>query len=227
MRVPVEWLRELVELPTDVTTEQLAARLTAFDLKLEEIIGGGEVVGPLVVGRVLSLVKEEQKNGKTINWCRVDVGAEHNDDDGGRGIVCGADNFVEGDLVVVSLPGAVLPGGFAISARKTYGHLSDGMICSTRELGIGDDHGGIMVLDPGPYPDLKPGDPVEDLLGLRDHVIEFEINPDRAYALSLRGIARDAAIAYGVPFRDPALRDVPTPNDDGYPVRVEAPDGCP
>src|SRR3954453_7327654 len=136
MRVPVEWLRELVELPAGVTTEQLAARLTAFDLKLEEIIGGGEVVGPLVVGRVVSLVKEPQKNGKTINWCRVDVGPEHNDAEGARGIVCGAHNFVEGDLVVVSLPGTVLPAlGFEITARKTYGHVSDGMICSSAELG--------------------------------------------------------------------------------------------
>ncbi len=84
MKVPVTWLRELVELPDDVTTEQLAARLTQFDLKLEEIISSG-ISGPLVVGRVLSIVKEPQKNGKTINWCRVDVGPEHNtptDEDG-------------------------------------------------------------------------------------------------------------------------------------------------
>ncbi len=140
MKVPVSWLRELVAVPADVTTEQLAARLTEFDLKLEEIIGD-VVSGPLVVGRVLSLVKEEQKNGKTINWCRVDVGADHNDPPdedgaGSRGIVCGAHNFVEGDLVIVSLPGAVLPGGFEIAARKTYGHVSDGMICSGAELGV-------------------------------------------------------------------------------------------
>src|SRR4051812_15329772 len=183
--------------------------------------------GPIVVGRVLSKVPEPQKNGKTINWCLVDCGPEHNGEEGRRGIVCGADNFLEGDLVVVSLPGAVLPGGFAISARRTYGHVSDGMICSARELGIGEDHGGILVLDPALDGDVKPGDPVEDLLGLRDDVIEFEINPDRAYALSLRGISRDAAIGYGAEFRDPARRDVPVPNDQGYPVRVEAPDGCP
>ncbi|MGH3369561.1 MAG: phenylalanine--tRNA ligase subunit beta, partial [Nocardioidaceae bacterium] len=140
-----------------------------------------------------------------------------------------AHNFAVGDLVVVSLPGSVLPGPFPISARKTYGHVSDGMICSTRELGTGDDHGGILVLDPRLDSDasVKPGDDAVELLHLRDDVIEFEVNPDRAYALSLRGLAREAALAYGVAFHDPAERAVPAPNDAGYPVQVEASDGCP
>ncbi len=105
----------------------------------------GSVAGPVVVGEVVSFDDEPQTNGKTIRWCQVRVaeGAEP------RGIVCGAHNFAAGDRVVVALPGAVLPGGFAISARKTYGHISDGMICSVRELGIGDDHTGILVLPPG------------------------------------------------------------------------------
>ncbi len=228
MKAPLSWIREYVDLPDGVTAAELAHRLTALGLKLEalETTGAG-VEGPIVVGRVLSAVDEPQRNGRTIKWCQVDCGPEHNGPDGPRGIVCGAHNFGAGDLVVVSLPGAVLPGGFAISARKTYGHVSDGMICSASELGLGDDHEGILVLDPGLDPDLSPGDPVADLLGLREEVIELEINPDRAYALSLRGIAREAAIAYGVAFHDPAMREVPTPNDDGYPVRVEAPDGCP
>ena len=224
MRAPLSWIREYVDLPDDVTAADLAHRLTALGLKLEALHNpGADIAGPLVVARVLSTVDEPQKNGKTIRWCQVDCGPEH----GEHGIVCGAHNFGEGDLVVVSLPGTVLPGGFEIAARKTYGHVSDGMICSTRELGIGDDHSGILVLDERLDVDVKPGDPAVDLLGLRDDVIEFEINPDRAYALSLRGVAREAALAYDVPFRDPALRDVPAPNDDGYPVRVEAPDGCP
>ena len=153
---------------------------------------------------MLSYDDEPQKNGKVIRWCRVDVGPEHNDEDGGRGIVCGAHNFAVGDLVVVVLPGAVLPGPFPIAARKTYGHVSDGMICSTKELGLGEGHDGILVLDPRLDGDAKPGDDAIELLDLRDDVIEFEINPDRAYALSLRGIAREAALAYDVPFRDPA-----------------------
>ncbi|HEU5044900.1 MAG TPA: phenylalanine--tRNA ligase subunit beta [Nocardioidaceae bacterium] len=228
MRAPMSWIREYVDLPADVTPEQLAHRLTALGLKLEALESpGADIEGPLVVGRVLQLTDEPQKNGKVIRWCRVDVGAASNGEEGSRGIVCGAHNFAEGDLVVVSLPGCVLPGGFAISARKTYGHVSDGMICSTRELGTGDDHDGILVLDPRIDGDVKPGDDAIGLLGLRDDVIEFEINPDRAYALSLRGVAREAALAYDVPFHDPADRQVPSPNDRGYPVRVEAPEGCP
>jgi phenylalanyl-tRNA synthetase beta chain len=225
MRVPLSWLREYVDLPVDVTASELARRLTALGLKLEALESpGAEVAGPLVVGRVLSFEEETHKNGKVIRWCQVDVGGEHNDESGSRGIVCGARNFAEGDLVVVSLPGSVLPGPFPISARKTYGHVSDGMICSAPELGLGEEHAGIMVLEPD---EAKPGDDAVALLHLRDDVIEFEINPDRAYALSLRGVAREAALAYGVPFRDPADRDVPTPDERGYPVRVEAPDGCP
>jgi len=224
MKAPLSWIREYVDLPADVTPADLAHRLTALGLKLEALEGpGADIEGPLVVGRVLEMTAEPQSNGKTINWCQVDCGPEH----GEHGIVCGAHNFEPGDLVVVSLPGAVLPGGFAIAARKTYGHVSDGMICSTRELGTGDDHAGILVLDPRIDGDVKPGDDAIGLLGLRDDVIEFEINPDRAYALSLRGIAREAAIAYDVPFHDPAHRDVPAPNDEGYPVRLDAPDGCP
>ena len=230
MRAPLSWLREYVDLPADLTAADLAHRLTALGLKLEALEApGSDISGPIVVGRVLAFDEEPQKNGKVIRWCRVDVGPEHNDDEGGRGIVCGADNFAVGDLVVVSLPGSVLPGPFAISARKTYGHVSDGMICSTRELGTGEDHGGILVLDPRLDSDaaVKPGDDAIELLHLRDDVIEFEINPDRAYALSLRGLARESALGLGVEFHDPAVRQVPAPNDSGYPVRVEAEDGCP
>ena len=218
MRVPVAWLREMVDLPDSVDTVALAARLTTFDLKLEEIhTAGAGLEGPLVVGRVLSAEPEPQKNGKTIRWCAVDVGEGEP-----RGIVCGADNFEAGALVVVALPGAVLPGGFAITARKTYGHVSDGMICSPPELGLPGDAGGILVLEL----EAEPGDDAAALLGLHDEVIELEINPDRAYALSLRGVARDTALAFDVPFADPADFEVPI-DGDGYPVRVDDPVGCP
>ena len=137
MKAPVSWIREYVDLPADVTTEDLAARLTALGLKLEAIEKpGDQITGPLVVGKVLTMEPEPQKNGKTINWCTVDVG-DANGTGEPQGIVCGAHNFKPGDLVVVVLPGAVLPGDFEISARKTYGHLSAGMICSARELGPG------------------------------------------------------------------------------------------
>ena len=226
MRTPVSWLREYVDLPDDLSTPELARRLTALGLKLESLERPGhDITGPLVIGRVLTVEAEPQKNGKTINWCTVDVGAANGTGEP-QGIVCGAHNFGVGDLVVVVLPGGVLPGPFEISARKTYGHVSAGMICSSKELGLGDDHDGIIVL---PADAGEPGDDVFELLQLRDEVIEFEINPDRAYALSLRGVAREAALALGdvSAFHDPADRDVPAPNADGYPVEVEDAAGCP
>ncbi|WP_139978808.1 phenylalanine--tRNA ligase subunit beta [Nocardioides litoris] len=227
MKAPVSWITEHVDLPAGTTTEQLAARLTALGLKLEAVESpGDQITGPLVVGKVLSREPEPQKNGKTINWCAVDVGAANGTGEP-QGIVCGAHNFDVGDLVVVVLPGAVLPGDFAISARKTYGHVSAGMICSAAELGLSGDHDGIIVLPPDAG---APGDDAFDVLGLHDDVIEFEINPDRAYALSVRGVAREAALAYaaeGATFRDPADRDVPAPTDDGHPVELHDTDGCP
>lgn len=224
MRAPVSWIREYVDLPEEVTSAEIARRLTALGLKLEALeVGGADITGPLVVGRVLTMDPEPQKNGKTINWCTVDVG-DANGTGEPQGIVCGAHNFAPGDLVVVVLPGGVLPGGFAISARKTYGHVSAGMICSARELGLGEDHDGIIVL---PADAGKPGDDAFDVLGLREDVIEMEINPDRAYALSLRGVAREVALAFGVAFRDPVHRTTPPADDAGHPVVVDDPTGCP
>ncbi|MBZ5733885.1 phenylalanine--tRNA ligase subunit beta [Nocardioides sp. TRM66260-LWL] len=224
MKAPLSWIREHVDLPADLTTEQITDRLTALGLKLEAIESpGSEITGPLVVGRVLTQEPEPQKNGKTINWCTVDVG-DANGTGEPQGIVCGAHNFGAGDLVVVVLPGGVLPGGFAISARKTYGHVSAGMICSAAELGISDDHDGIIVLPEGAG---APGDDARPLLGLDEEIIEFEINPDRAYALSIRGLAREAALGFDAPFRDPAARDVPAADDAGHPVVIDDPDGCP
>ncbi len=224
MKTPVSWIRDYADLPGDLPTDQLARRLTALGLKLEKLEQpGAEITGSLVVGRVLTLEPEPQKNGKTVSWCTVDVG-DANGTGEPQGIVCGAHNFSVGDLVVVILPGGVLPGDFEISARKTYGHVSAGMICSARELGIGDDHEGIIVLSAGAG---SPGDDARPLLGLDQEVIEFEINPDRAYALSLRGVAREAALGFGVGYTDPALREVPAANDAGYAVRVEDPTGCP
>jgi phenylalanyl-tRNA synthetase beta chain len=219
MRVPVSWLRDNVDMPPDASVQDLTARLTMLGLKLEAIdVVGAEVSGPLVVGRVLGFEDETHSNGKTIRWCQVDVGEGQP-----RGIVCGASNFAVGDQVVVSLPGAVLPGGFEIGRRKTYGHYSDGMICSARELGLGDEHAGILVL----REDLTDvGADAAEVLHLRDSVIEFEINPDRAYALSVRGVARETAIAYRVPFDDPVSQVATPPAGDGYPVRIDDRSGC-
>jgi phenylalanyl-tRNA synthetase beta chain len=222
MRAPLSWLREYAALPEDLDGRGLSDALIRAGLEVETVDqAGADVTGPLVIGRVLDFVEEPQKNGKTIRWCQVDVGP-HNLD-GARGIVCGARNFDVGDFVVVSLPGAVLPGGFAIAARKTYGHVSDGMICSAAELGLGDDHSGIMVL---PDPGLVPGADAAPVLELRDDVLDIAVTPDRGYCLSIRGLAREAAQATGVAFTDPVDRAVPLEITAGYPVELQS-SACP
>ncbi|HET9647005.1 MAG TPA: phenylalanine--tRNA ligase subunit beta [Microlunatus sp.] len=224
MRAPLGWLREWVALPEELTGRELAEKLITAGLEVETVEhAGADVTGPLVLGRVLAYEVEEHSNGKKIRWCRVDVGPEHNGSDGARGIVCGAHNFAVDDIVVVALPGAVLPGPFAISARKTYGHVSDGMICSAKELGLGDDHSGIMVLCGD---GLVPGADAATTLRLRDDVLDIAVTPDRGYCLSIRGLAREAAQATGAAFTDPVDRTVPAASSGGYPVRVESP-ACP
>ncbi|GII58221.1 phenylalanine--tRNA ligase beta subunit [Planotetraspora thailandica] len=209
MKVPLSWLREYVDLPA-VTAQEVADKLTAAGLKLESITSHGYDIKNVVVGRVLAI---EELTGfkKPIRHCRVEVGEA-----APREIVCGAVNFAEGDVVPVALPGAVLPGGFEIASRKTYGRLSDGMICSEAELGIADSSPGILLLPQ----DTPIGADVVELLGLRDDVLELEITPDRGYALSIRGVAREAGIAFGVPFHDPGLAPVPETEGPSWPAAI-------
>ncbi|ASW54706.1 phenylalanine--tRNA ligase subunit beta [Plantactinospora sp. KBS50] len=224
MRVSLSWLREYVDLPAELGTAELDAALVGLGLEPESIVDLRETVaGPLVVGEVRQI---EELTGfkKPIRFCLVDVGGANGTGEP-QEIVCGARNFAVGDRVVVVLPGAVLPGGFAIGARKTYGRNSNGMICSARELGLGEDHTGIVVL-PAEAPG-KPGDDARPLVGLDDVVIEVEVSPDRGYALSVRGIARELSHAFDVPFRDPGL--VPAPGataQPAYPIEVRDPVGC-
>ncbi|HEY3575890.1 MAG TPA: phenylalanine--tRNA ligase subunit beta [Arthrobacter sp.] len=230
MRIPLSWLREFAQVPAGATAEDVMADLVKVGFEEEAVHRPTDALrGPVVVGQVLSLVKEPQSNGKTINWCRVRVvpeGQEQTltgkgiDPSGVQGIVCGAHNFVEGDKVVVTLPGAVLPGDFHISARKTYGHMSAGMIASVRELGIGEDHDGILVLSRiGLDPEI--GTDAMELLGLYDQAAEINVTPDRGYAFSIRGVAREYAHATGTVFTDPASKvNAPAVLSGGYGVKI-------
>ncbi|MGW8849123.1 phenylalanine--tRNA ligase subunit beta, partial [Streptomyces xiamenensis] len=221
MRAPLSWLREYVDLPAEVTGRDLATKLISAGLEVETVERlGADLTGPLVVGQVLA-IEELTEFKKPIRYCQVDVG-DANGTGEPQNIVCGARNFAVGDKVVVVLPGAVLPGGFKISSRKTYGRLSEGMICSAAELGMGEDHSGIIVLPPG----HEPGTDAIELLELVDEVLDIAVTTDRGYCLSLRGIARETATAYGLPLRDPALLDVPAPNGEGYPVTVGDRSAC-
>ncbi|MEV4533067.1 phenylalanine--tRNA ligase subunit beta [Asanoa sp. NPDC049518] len=224
MRVGLSWLREHVDLPADISAADLEQALVGLGIEVDSVADlRASVTGGLVVGRVLT-VEELTGFKKPIRFCTVDVG-KANGTGQPQEIVCGAANFAPGDLVVVILPGGVLPGGFEIGARKTYGHMSAGMITSARELGLGDDHDGIIVLPPDTT--ATPGDDARPVVGLDDVLVEVEITPDRGYAMSVRGIARELALALGLPFRDPAL--VPAPGataEPAYPVDVRDPIGC-
>ena len=208
MRVPLSWLREYVDVPADATPEDVLAALVRVGFE-EEDVHRFELQGPIVVGEVLEFVEEPQSNGKTIRWCQVHVAPDgETAADGGpavHGIVCGARNFFVGDKVVVTLPGAVLPGPFPIAARKTYGHVSDGMIASAKELGLGDEHNGILRLVELGI-DAPVGTDAIALLGLDDVAVEINVTPDRGYALSIRGVAREYSHATGAAFRDPGVR---------------------
>jgi phenylalanyl-tRNA synthetase beta chain len=233
MRAPVSWLREYVEGAPVATGREVASSLVRLGLE-EEDLHGGDITGPLVVGRVLEFVEERQKNGKPIRRCQVDVGqhGQRVSESTPQGIVCGATNFAVNDLVVVVLPGAVLHGGNLISARKTYGQVSNGMICSAAELGMGsgpDATDGIIVLQAllgdEAAAKLTPGDDAIELLGLADEVVEVTVTPDRGYCLSMRGMAREYAHATGGTFRDPADIETASANASGY--AVELTDGAP
>lgn len=223
MRVPLSWLAEYVELVPGTTPEDVHAALVKVGLEEEEV-HGFELQGPIVVGEVLEFVEEPQSNGKTIRWCQVRVAPEgETAADGGdavHGIVCGARNFFPGDKVVVTLPGSVLPGPFPISARKTYGHVSDGMIASARELGLGEDHDGILRLAELGI-DAPVGSDAIELLGLNDAAVEINVTPDRGYAFSIRGVAREYAHATGAAFRDPVALSAPADaSGEAFPVVI-------
>jgi phenylalanyl-tRNA synthetase beta chain len=192
MRVPMSWLRQHVQLG-DVPVRDVADRLTLAGLKVERVDALGGDLENVVIARVLE-VEELTGFKKPIRWVTLTDGSEQ------RQVICGAANFVAGDVVAYARPPAMLPGGFRIERRPAYGRESDGMICSSRELGLGDDHTGILVLDES----LPLGADVVEVLGLRDEVLDIAVNPDRGYALSIRGVAREAGIAFRAEFTDPA-----------------------
>lgn len=203
MRIPYSWLKEALVAGapgcSDITAEELEQALLRIGHEVEGVHTLGPVTGPFKVGRVVE-IEELTEFKKPIRACRVDVG-----EDEPRDIVCGASNFAVGDLVAVALPGAVLPGDFAIATRKTYGRTSDGMICSASEIRLSTDHSGILVLPEGT---AEPGADAAEVLGLDDVVYELAITPDRGYCMSVRGLARDIANALDLDFLDPASREV-------------------
>ncbi len=198
MRAPLSWIKEFVEIPSSLTADEISKGLVRVGFEVEDVIYQGEdVKGPLVFGEVLS-IEEITEFKKPIRYVGLDCGEKQT-----RYVICGATNFIVGDMVLVALPGAVLPGDFAIAARETYGKISNGMICSAKELGLSEEHAGIMVFNKD---QVQTKDDVREKLSINDVIFDIAVNPDRGYALSIRGVAREIAGAFGLKFSDPAER---------------------
>ncbi|KAB1443353.1 phenylalanine--tRNA ligase subunit beta [Pseudodesulfovibrio senegalensis] len=189
MLVSFNWLREFV--PFEGEAQELGDRLTMLGLELESIDDPFESVKDLVVGYVVECVKHPE--AEKLSVCTVDVGDEVVE------IVCGAPNVAKGQKVPVAKVGTVMPDGMKIKKAKLRGVKSFGMICSERELGFSEDHEGIWVLPE----DLTVGDKLVDALNLERTVLDFDITPNRADALSMLGFARETALAFDLPLTMP------------------------
>src|SRR5437762_164529 len=219
MRLPVSWLREYV--PLEMPLPELAERLSVSSAEVEGIERRGVAdvdgnLGLFRVGRVLEAGKHP--NADRLQLCRVDVGEGEP-----RQIICGAWNFGTGATVAVALPGAVLPGGQKLERAKLRGTVSDGMILSERELELGADHAGILVLDDGP----EPGTPLADVLPLGDDVIQLETTPNRPDLLSVYGVAREVGALYGLELGPWPGTDPPRVGEEDVDVTVDDLEGCP
>ena len=197
-----------------VSSAELDSAYVRVGFETEGYAALPEIEGPLVIGRV-DEIEELTGFKKPIRYCQIDVG-EANGTGEKQGIICGARNFRLGDHVVVALPGAVLPGGFEISARKTYDHISAGMMCSAAELGMAAGSAGIITLADTVG---EPGADARPLIGMDDTVFDVNITPDRGYALSARGLTRELASAFDITFEDLAAH----PEAAGHEVSESVP----
>ena len=229
MLISQKWLTSLLNNAGNpswsVSAEELDAGFVRVGFETEGYEPLPETTGPLVIGRVEE-IEELTEFRKPIRYCQVNVGKANGTGEL-QGIICGARNFKEGDYVVVSLPGAVLPGGFEIAARETYGHISNGMMASEAELGFTSKTDGIITLPEGVG---ELGQDAREVLGGPDTIFEVNITPDRGYALSARGLGREVASAFDLKYKDMAddpsvagidVSGVPAPKGDLIPITLE------
>ena len=192
MKVTINWLNEYVDLK-GLAAEEIAEALTMAGLEVEVVQPLGRELQPILVGRVLEVEKHPEADKLTL--CRVDAGQ------GPVTIVCGAPNVRAGISVPVAVPGVTTPAGQTIQAATIRKRTSYGMLCSEKELGLSEDHSGIMILPEG----LTPGQPLSRVLGLEDTLLEVNITPNRGDCLSHLGIARELAAIYDRPLRLPSV----------------------
>jgi phenylalanyl-tRNA synthetase beta chain len=214
MRAPLSWIREFT--PVEAPVPEIADALNQLGLEVEEIDAPGRDINGVVVARIVDVVPHPDAD--KIRLADVDFG------DGHLRVVCGAPNIYPGMVAPFARVGAVLPGDFRIERRKIRGVVSEGMLCSARELGLGDDHAGILELAPG----TPVGTDVREALGLDDVVFDLSITPNRPDAMGITGIARELAAHFGLPCSIPEADDAPRAGAIGdATVVVEDPDRCP
>ncbi len=215
MRAPLSWIREFTPLE-NIEVSAIADALDQLGLEVERIDEPGRDVNGVVVARILNVVPHPDAD--RVRLADVDFG------DGELRVVCGAPNIEAGMVVPFARVGAVLPGDFTIERRKIRGVVSEGMLCSARELGLGDDHAGILALPD----DARLGTDVREVLGLDDVVFDLSITPNRPDAMGIIGVARDLAAHFGLPFEMDEHEPGPVADEvAGAHVIVEAPDRCP
>ena len=223
MKLSLNWLRDYVQL--DASIDEITRAITFLGFEVEGVVStGAPKLEQVVVGEILTRAKHP--NADKLSVCTVDVGPAG----GVKTIVCGANNCDAGNRVLVALPGAVLPGNFQIKQSKIRGQLSDGMMCSPDEIGMGSDHSGLLILSG--KPDL--GTPINQALPPGDTVFDVEITPNRPDCQSHLGIARELAAWFKLPllypqekFRGAFGDDTPDRRDLLSGVRVDAPEDCP
>lgn len=216
MLLSLKWLREFV--PLEAEAHEIGDRLTMLGLELEDILHPFEAIRPIVVGHVLT--KEKHAESDHLSVCTVDAGQGEP-----LTIVCGAPNVAAGQKVPVALVGTTMPDGLVIKKAKLRGVPSFGMICSERELGLSDDHSGIMVLPET----FQVGRPLVDELDLDTEVLEIGITPNRADCLSVLGLAREAALAFKLPLTLPRV-ELEEQGEDwtrDMEIRIPQPEQCP
>ena len=221
MQFPESWLREFCNPP--LSSPQLADLLTMSGMEVEELRPVAPPFANIVVAEIVEA--EPHPNADKLRVCRVDAGKHSKD--GPLQIVCGAPNARVGIRVPLALVGAELPPGedgkpFKIGVGKLRGVESFGMLCSARELKLGDDHGGLLEL----AADAPLGEDVRKTLALDDHLITLKLTPNLGHCLSVYGIARELSALTGAPLKTPAFRPVRTTHDDKLPVRIEAKELC-
>ncbi|HKF92558.1 MAG TPA: phenylalanine--tRNA ligase subunit beta [Acidimicrobiia bacterium] len=215
MRAPLSWIREFT--PVEASTDELVAALNQVGLEVEGVDEPGRDVRGVIAARVLDVVKHPKADKLTL--VDVDFGSD------ATRVVCGAQNVAAGDVVPYAPAGAHLPEPFGILERRTIrGVTSDGMLLAPDELGLGDDHEGIVHLDGS----TKPGTDVRELLGLDDVIFDLSITPNRPDAMCIVGVARELAAHFGLPLQVLGARaPIDSEVRSDITVRVDAPDRCP